>query len=274
MSFGLINMETPFFSIIIPTYKAASTLSVAIESILSQEASNYEVLIIDGCSTDNTVEVANSYNDHRIKIESQPDAGIYDAMNKGIKLARGEWIYFLGADDYLYDRKVLETLMLHFSPTIDVVYGNVSSTRWEELYDGEFNLEKIIKQNICHQSIFVRRNVFEKVGLFDLDFKVYADWEHNWRWFFNESINHKYVSLTVAEYADGGYSSTSPVDPQFHSRKDSVLKSLMRRKDWVYYMNKKMARKENEIRQSSIFGFYVARAKRLIFLAFNKYFIV
>jgi len=258
-------------SIITPTYNAAKHLETCIQSIKQQSYFQWEHIIIDGGSSDGTLELIKKYP--HLKWISEPDAGIYDAMNKGIKLARGEWLYFLGADDVLYNSNVFENLKSHLSSNVDVVYGNVSSTRWKGLYDGEFNSKKLVDKNICHQAIFFKKSVFDKIGLFDLRFKVYADWEHNWRWFFNPSITHKYAPLTIAEYADGGFSSNSLPDQVLQSSKDAILKELMSHNEWILYMNRQMVRKENELRNSaSTFRLYFAKTKRLIFLIYNKFF--
>lgn len=263
--------KDPLFSIITPTHNAYGHLEKCINSIFNQSFSKWEHIIVDGGSSDGTLELIKKYP--HLKWISEPDVGIYDAMNKGIKLAKGEWLYFLGADDYLYDNKVFENLISHLKSNVDVVYGNVSSTRWNGLYDGEFNSKKITDKNICHQAIFLRRIVFDKVGLFNLRFKVYADWEHNWRWFFNPSIKHKYAPLTIAEYADGGFSSNSLPDQALQSTKDAILKELMSHNEWILYMNRQMVRKENDLRKScSTFRLYFAKTKRLIFLVYNKFF--
>ena len=97
-------------SIIIPTYNSASVLAKALDSIVKQNFTDWEVLVMDGVSTDNTIKVAQSYNDSRIHIFSEPDKGIYDAMNKGIEKAQGEWLYFLGSDDWLLNGNVFDSL--------------------------------------------------------------------------------------------------------------------------------------------------------------------
>jgi glycosyltransferase involved in cell wall biosynthesis len=264
-------MNTPLISVIIPTYNSAKKLPIAIESVLNQEYKGFEILIIDGNSTDQTIYVAKSYSSNRIQVISEPDLGIYDAMNKGVKLAKGDWVYFLGSDDRLFDATIFSKLLANSFPSIDVIYGNVFSTRWGGIYDGHFTTQKIIQKNICHQSIFFRKSIFEKIGFFDLRFKVYADWVYNWKWFFNDSIKHQYVPLIIAEYADGGYSSNKPYDPQFYRLKDSILKGLLNRQEWFYYMNKEFIRKEKELKKSaSTLRLYLAKIKRLIFLTYSK----
>ncbi|MEI7505135.1 MAG: glycosyltransferase, partial [Paludibacter sp.] len=96
------------------------------ESIISQSFTDFEVHIIDGVSKDNTLEIVKSFNDKRIQILSEIDNGIYDAMNKGIKLAKGKWLYFLGSDDQLFDSRVLNEIYITSKHTRSkVIYGSV-----------------------------------------------------------------------------------------------------------------------------------------------------
>ncbi|MDU8885471.1 glycosyltransferase [Yeosuana sp. MJ-SS3] len=201
---------TPFFSIIIPTYNAGSTLDMALASVVNQTYRNIEILIIDGISTDSTLDIARRYQKEfpNMIITSERDKGVYDAMNKGIKLASGEWIYFMGSDDALYDNCILKKISETYNVnSLDVIYGNITSPRFGGIYDGEFTPRKIILKNICHQAIFLNKKVFDEIGNFNLKYKYHADWDHNIRWFFTDKISHKYVDLVIANYADGGLSS-------------------------------------------------------------------
>ncbi|GAK95031.1 putative capsular polysaccharide biosynthesis protein [Nonlabens ulvanivorans] len=169
----------PFFSIIIPTYNASSTLAKAIKSILAQTYTGYEILIMDGKSNDTTVQIAKSFLnlDHPISIVSQSDNGIYDAMNNGIKKTRGIYLYFLGADDYLIDDNVLEDIHEQLILTsTDVIYGNVQSPSLGSIYMGECDDQLIFHKNIAHQSIFFHRRIFELTGYFNLKYRTHADW--------------------------------------------------------------------------------------------------
>ena len=156
-------MATPLFSIIIPTFNAGKTLSFCLDSVLIQSFQDFEILIIDAVSSDNTMSIVEEYAAANTAITwiSEKDKGIYDAMNKSISLAKGEWLYFLGSDDKLYDAEVLKKIMnsLNENHSLDVLYGNVSSNRLG-IYDGEFNAGKIRLKNICHQAIFLRKTVF------------------------------------------------------------------------------------------------------------------
>lgn len=200
----------PTLSIIIPTFNSGTTLSVALESIRSQTFEELEIIIMDGLSGDNTLQIARSYVPifQDLTIISEEDKGIYDAMNKGIEMAKGEWLYFMGSDDSFYNSEILEKFFaLKAVNTHDVIYGNVFSSRFEHPYDGKFSYYKLAIKNICHQSIFFRKNVFSKVGKFNLDYKIWADWDHNIRWFYSSRIKKYYINEIIANYADGGFSS-------------------------------------------------------------------
>jgi glycosyltransferase involved in cell wall biosynthesis len=154
-------MTSPLISIIIPTYNAGETLRQCLESIVVQDYERFEVLIMDGLSTDETINIVNSYSKKfpSIKCFSQNDDGIYDAMNKGVMMAEGEWVYFLGSDDTLYSDRTLTEVVLQFGEE-EVIYGDVYSSRFNGRYDGEFDVKKIREKNICHQSIFFKKKLF------------------------------------------------------------------------------------------------------------------
>jgi glycosyltransferase involved in cell wall biosynthesis len=205
-------METPFFSIIIPTFNAASHIEKTMNSVFFQRFLEIELIIVDGSSTDNTLDIVQGYSPEGIIIKcvSEKDKGIYDAMNKGVSLAKGAYLYFLGADDTLYDDKVLEEIhSFIIENPCDIVYGNVLSEAFDDVYDGEFTVEKIINKNICHQAIFFRKSIFEKIGLYDLKYKVLADWNHNLKWFFKDGVHHRFVDVIIANYGHDGYSSAT-----------------------------------------------------------------
>lgn len=212
-------------SIIIPTFNSAKTLAVCLDSILKQSFTDFEVLIMDGLSTDNTLEIVKSYDDVRLIISSEKDNGIYDAMNKGITKAKGTWLYFMGSDDSLYESNTIEQFLnIEGLEKIEIVYGNVYSKRFNGSYDGLFTYSKLINKNICHQSLFFRKSIFAKIGKFNLKYKSHADWDHNIRWFFSSNVPKIYTDQIIANYADGGYSSMNN-DEVFKRDKDGLLLS-------------------------------------------------
>jgi len=204
-------MTAAFFSIIIPTFNSQETIVSCLQSVLTQSFSDVEVLVIDGKSSDATLARIAAFSDDRIIVFSEADRGVYDAMNKGIKQATGTWLYFLGSDDYLHDHDVL----LHVSSELkksdcDLLYGNVclmGDVEWaggNTLYDGEFSTAKLFQRNVCHQAIFYRKDVFNKLGLFNIHYKISADWDFNHRCFASARV--RFYSLIIADFSVAGVS--------------------------------------------------------------------
>jgi glycosyltransferase involved in cell wall biosynthesis len=202
--------SNPLLTIIMPTYNSAATLDIALESIIHQTFQNIELLIIDGLSSDNTIEIAKKYQLEfpQINIISEADKGIYDAMNKGIGVAKGEWVYFMGSDDSLYEITTLEQVLNNEKiKNLDVIYGSVYSMGFNGVYDGEFTYSKLAIKNICHQAILFRLMALKKTGKFNLKYNVLADWDHNIRWFFSSKISKSYTNQIIANFGEGGFSS-------------------------------------------------------------------
>jgi glycosyltransferase involved in cell wall biosynthesis len=214
----------PFFSIIIPTFNSASTLAQTLNSVLLQSFADLEILICDGKSGDRTLDIILEYQvkDNRINYISEPDKGIYDAMNKGISKAKGKWLLFLGSDDQLYDGNVLKSAFDFLNNTVaDLVYGNVQlqgDASWAQdgiIYDGEFSKAKLFEKNICHQAIFYSAGIFNKVGTFNINYNICADWDFNLRSFAFCKV--QYIDLVIAKFIGGGQS-TSAHDKLFTPR--------------------------------------------------------
>jgi glycosyltransferase involved in cell wall biosynthesis len=199
-------MQQKLFSIITPTYNSGRKLEKTIRSVLSQNKDIYEYIILDGCSTDETASVAAKYATE-ITFVSEKDEGVYDAMNKGIDLASGKYLYFLGAGDTL-KTNILERIaprMPHDELTF--VYGNVYMVDRGVIYDGEFDKAKLRKYNICHQAVFYERAIFETVGRYELRFEVLADYVFNVKCFWNDRVQKKYIGYVIANFEGGGLSS-------------------------------------------------------------------
>jgi glycosyltransferase involved in cell wall biosynthesis len=196
-------------SVIVPCLNAGATIANCINSILMQEYSNFEIIVIDGLSTDETINIVNRLiadGDH--KIISGKDDGIYDAINKGIDMASGDYLIVLGSDDVFYDNKVLNRVFLSDFKYADLIYGNVIFKSTNAIYDGKFNIIKLMTKNICHQSIFYHKSVYEKLGKYDTKYKALADVLFNIRCFESGDITIRYIDEIISIYNDKGYSST------------------------------------------------------------------
>jgi glycosyltransferase involved in cell wall biosynthesis len=182
------RFDIPFFSIIISTYNAELYLEDAITSIVTQENSSYEIIIIDGASNDKTLAIIKKYI-HKISyFESNPDNGIYDAWNKALSHVKGEWLYFLGADDYLIDSQALyrveDGIKKIESNNSRVVYAMVqihdikSNAIWTSNKPWNLLKKNFFKINcLHHQGVFHKRELFKINGNFNTTFKIAGDYE-------------------------------------------------------------------------------------------------
>ena len=210
-------------SIIIPTYNSASVLSRALDSIVCQSFTDWEILIMDGVSNDDTLKVAQSYNDSRIRIYSEPDNGIYDAMNKGINKANGEWLYFLGSDDWLVDNEVLANVNHQLYLDMDIFYGDVDAPHLPPRHKGEWMIEDI-ECNRCHQAIFYNKSFFKRYGCYNTKYIALADYDVNLRWRLNKKIKSYYSPIIIAHYSNGGFSEIADDKSFFEDQPRNILR--------------------------------------------------
>ena len=216
----------PLLTIVMPLYNAEAYIEHALNNILSQTFQDYELLLLDAVSTDHTREIIQKkqLENPNITLISEKDKGIYDAMNKGIALAKGDWIYFMGCDDGFYDEMVLQNIAPLLSSEYDLVYGDVLWVPDEILEKGMCNAADLINRNINHQRIFYRKTLFQQYGVYDLQYRVAADHELNIRFFCNNDIRKKYVWTTIARYHSGGFSANK-TDEVFWSNWKNIFKS-------------------------------------------------
>ncbi|WP_339879062.1 glycosyltransferase [uncultured Algoriphagus sp.] len=245
MQFFLKKMaEGIELSIVIPNFNSGILLDHTLKSIFSKETSLlFEVLIMDNLSRDNPLVYINKYPKDAINFFSSEDSGIYDAMNKGIGLASGTWLMFLGAGDKLLLDQINIAVQSENSE-FDLVYGNVIVSKSNKLYDGSFNLMKLLYKNISHQAIIYKSSVFNKIGMYDLHYKIWADYLMNLEIFFNKKMNKKYLELVFCTFQGEGISDQKK-DFRFSNRKKYIyLKLLMKYLSWsnfcvvcVYFFN-------------------------------------
>jgi glycosyltransferase involved in cell wall biosynthesis len=207
-------MKYPLISIITPTYNAASTVEKCLLSTINQSYKVIEHIFVDNHSEDATTSIIRDYQKryNHIRLLSEKDSGLYDAVNKGMNLCTGDWLYVLGADDEFYNDDVL--MELYEQGRFDeeqIVYGDVlirGETVWAKnnsVYDGLFTLEKLFRKNICHQSIFYPHSVIQQVGYYSEKYAVTADWDYNVRCFVKYKFS--YVNKIIALFTGGGKSS-------------------------------------------------------------------
>ncbi|MDE6460523.1 MAG: glycosyltransferase [Paramuribaculum sp.] len=200
-------MSNPKISVVTVTFNSAATLEETILSVINQTYDNIEYIIIDGGSTDGTVDIIKKYSDRITYWISEPDKGIYDAMNKGIHVATGDYINFMNSGDKFFNDSILKKVSDYMvSGEYGVIYGNSIS------FDGKNRILKVphpltcMKTNgcICHQSAFFK-NIPTRL-YYDLSFNICADYDLFARYYFDYSMPFKYLDLTICFYSFSGIS--------------------------------------------------------------------
>lgn len=237
-------------SVIIPTYNADKTLSMTLNSLLNQNES-FEVIVIDGKSRDNTLKILEEYTEKfkEKKIDyiyiSEKDSGIYDAMNKGIKKAKGKWLYFLGADD-LVVHGAFEKIGLKLKKEETIYYGDAYFFKQHRIHLGKFSKFKITRANICHQAIFYPKIIFSKVGYYNLNYKLWADYDFNIRCYV-EKIEFSYTKILVALYNDETGASSDNEDLDFLKVIDKKIYKIGKLSYFYFKLFKNLSRVKQAI---------------------------
>lgn len=203
-------------SIITVCYNRKETIAKAIESVINQDYPNIEYIVIDGYSTDGTKEIIQSYSDKITRYRSEPDSGMYDAINKGLQLATGDIIGLMHSDDEFYDSTVVSKIVNAFknAPDTDGLYGNgiyVSNDSEEKVVrnriGGAYDFEKIKSGWLpLHPTVYLKKSLIEKHGFYNLDFKIASDTEFLLRYLFKHKINMVYLDEYVVKMRMGGLS--------------------------------------------------------------------
>lgn len=209
-------------TIITVCYNSEKHITSAIESVLNQTYTDIEYIIIDGGSKDNTINIIKRFEpkfNGRLKWVSEPDNGLYDAMNKGIVMATGTVIGLINSDDLYQDLEVVNNVIEQFNsnPVLDILYGNL-------VYVKNDDINKVVRNWISkkyyprffenanvppHPSLFVKKKVYDEAGLFDLDYKIASDYEFMLRIFKKYNFKSKYFNRLVVRMRLGGASNAS-----------------------------------------------------------------
>ena len=243
----------PLFTIITVCYNSEKSIEKTIQSVLNQTYMNYEYLIIDGDSTDGTVEIIKSYIHNfrgRMYLVSEKDEGWYDAMNKGIRLSEGHFIVFINSDDYFADdalRIVAEYIEKNNINDGSIVYGD--STNIYMSNAGEYLHRRIraprninftmssLKNGMCgirHQSMFTGRRVFEQVGELNLNYRLHADWDFMIKTL-KAGIPYYCIGENLSFYSMYGQSTNACYEERHRVRKDN---HLYKNVDWNYFKDR------------------------------------
>ncbi len=203
-------MSQPFISIITINYNNKEGLARTIETVIKQTVSNYEYIIIDGGSTDGSTDIIREQQAKLTWWVSEKDKGIYDAMNKGIQKASGNYLLFLNSGDSFATTTVLATFAEALSGNqYDIIYGNAIVNKTIRYNPFPLSIFNILTYGICHQALFLKKELFAKAGLYDTSYKIVADSCHLMLCVVRHNATSFYIDNIIAELEPDGTSTVS-----------------------------------------------------------------
>lgn len=240
-------MQYPKISIITVVRNGEKDLENAIKSVVNQTYRHIEYIILDGLSTDGTLDIIRKYEQQIALWKSERDSGIFDAMNKGLDLATGDWVYFLGCDDVLASPTIIEEVAAECTVPDGIYYGNTYLKKSNQIYTGKANKWTIALRNISHQAIFYPKSVY-KQKKYNLDYKLTADHVYNLELFSKYAERFFYMPKLISLYNDLGMSS---VNVDHHHRKNIVgivFKNLGTAAGSYYWFRVKVSNFKNSLK--------------------------
>jgi len=202
--------ENPKISVITITFNAEKHVESTIQSVCNQDYDNIEYVVVDGASTDGTLKIIDHYKTNISKFVSEPDKGISDAFNKGIRMATGDLVFLLSADDYFYKPDVISKVAANFmkNPNIDVIHGNVIMLDEEKFSEIVSKPDPSLKsalfgQPLKHGATFITKYAYDAYGFYDDSYKYAMDYELILR-FINKNASFRYINDNIAVIRCGG----------------------------------------------------------------------
>jgi len=206
-------------SLITVTYNAESTVERCIRSVIAQNYRNIEYIVIDGVSTDSTLQIINHYAQNIKTIISEPDKGMYDALNKGIRLATGNVIGILNADDYFASDDILANVATAFMDSnTDILYGNLDFVDQNETIIRKWRTRAYKRRDFdwgwmpAHPTFYCRKSLFNSLGFYSLEYGTAADYELMLRFMHKTKVNAYFLNKVMVRMQCGGMSNKSPIN--------------------------------------------------------------
>ena len=198
-------------SIITINYNHKINLEKTIKSVVDQNERNFEFVIIDGNSSDGSKEVIKNYSNYIDYWISEPDSGIYNAMNKGIKLAKGEYLLFLNSGDILFDENTLQKSQEYLKGDKAIFYGDIiyqeSSRQKERILPDELTFLFFLEHSLSHQAAFIKGSLFEQIFLYNEAYKIVFDWEFFIYAICKQNVSYQRIPFFITIYDTTGISS-------------------------------------------------------------------
>lgn len=228
----MMKENKPLVSVITVCLNSRKYLEDAIKSLLEQTYPSIEYIILDGGSTDGSIDILNKYRNKIDRIVVEKDNGIFYTMNKGIKLTKGDIVYFLNADDKFYDNEVIEKVVAAFEKNkgADFVYGNISvydpikDSAYIEKYPYRVSKWLFIRKTIGHPATFFRASCFKKAGYFNESYKIASDYEWYLRALYFNKLKAFHIEKNISIFRLGGMSTNRKYRDLYFSERRTIQK--------------------------------------------------
>lgn len=229
-------------TIITINYNNNLGLIKTIESIINQTWTDFEFIIIDGGSTDESLSTIKKYEKYITYWVSEKDKGVYDAMNKGIQLSKGVFVNFMNSGDYFYNNTILEEINHKFKSDVGVLYGdsfyfNEAGYDRIEKTPSKLSFSHFVNSGINHQASFIKRDLFFKYFMYNLEYKISADWEFFIYVLCKKNEPYEYLQKTICYYDFSGISAIPENLPIYHQERETIMKKHFSSfyEDFIYY---------------------------------------
>ncbi len=244
----MATKQMPRLSVITINYNNLTGLMLTVQSVLAQSFKDFEYVVIDGGSTDGSAAYIQEHASQLAYFVSESDSGIYNAQNKGIKAAKGEYLLFLNSGDFLCNSEVLQTVFSYPVET-DIVFGNMM-INWGEgqvsrgLMPDTINLEHMYRDTLWHPVSFIRKAVFDRLGLYDESYRLVADYEFFFKAIVVHKVSARRIDVDIAEYDTRGASSDPANKKQELEERNRVWKTYLKPEE-IAALEKRTAANKN-----------------------------
>lgn len=250
-------------SIITVNLNNAKGLEKTIKSVINQTFKDVEYIIIDGASSDNSVDIIQEYiKNHPIKWISESDTGVYEAMNKGIMMANGEYLLFLNSGDFLVDEEVINTVFSK-KHSADILCGRCHVSRdgvivWTSNPPEEITFGTLYNEGLAHQSTFIKRKIFHTYGMYNENYKYNSDVDFWYRTIIINNVSTEKLDVITTDYNLDGISSKENHTEKYKNELEIILNQSNFKKFLPDYVAFEQERKNNEV-------LYWIKSKKLLF---------
>ena len=254
----------PKLSIITVNLNNRSGLQKTMKSVFAQTFTDYEYIIIDGGSTDGSKELIEKYQNKLVYWVSEKDKGVYNAMNTGIRNARGDYLLFLNSGDWFYSNEATQTLVRN--STEDIIYGNIfvisKTGNWLKDYPLELKFEYFLNDTLPHPASIIKKALFERLGLYNENNKIVSDWEFFMKAIFLHGSSYKHIDSIIVNFDFEGISSKIENAKITQEEKEKVLRKYY---SSSFLGNKKVVQNDEVTQKMTLSSLYKLLKKTRVY---------